>query len=60
MQFNSIPASNIAAVYPAVIGGGGNPLGLNTTLFVNEAVYPNYEYFSNTLVGQHYGLERCL
>ncbi|AID17972.1 tail sheath [Acinetobacter phage YMC11/12/R2315] len=57
MQFNSIPASNIAAVYPAVIGGGGNPLGLNTTLFVNEAVYPNYEYFSNTLVGQHYGLE---
>lgn len=56
MQFNSIPASNIAAVYPAVIGGGGNPLGLNTNLFVQDAVYPNYEYFSATLVGQHYGL----
>lgn len=57
MQFNSIPASNIAAVYPAVIGGGGNPLGMNTTLFVAGAVYPNYEYFSADLVGQHYGLE---
>lgn len=56
-MFNSIPASNVAAVYPAVIGGGGNPLGLNTNLFVQDAVYPNYEYFSNTLVGQHYGLE---
>lgn len=56
-MFNSIPASNIAAIYPAVIGGGGNPLGLNTTLFVSGAVYPNYEYFSADLVGQHYGLE---
>lgn len=56
MQFNSIPASNIAAIYPAVIGGGGNPLGLNTNLFVQDAVYPNYEYFSADLVGQHYGL----
>ena len=55
-MFNSIPASNIAAIYPAVIGGGGNPLGLNTTLFASNAVYPNYEYFSNVLVGQHYGL----
>lgn len=60
MQFNSIPASNIAAVYPAVIGGGGNPLGLNTNLFVQDAIYPNYEYFSNTLVGQHYGLESAI
>lgn len=56
MQFNSIPASNIAAVYPAVIGGGGNPLGLNTTLLAANAVFPNYEYFSPNLVGQHYGL----
>lgn len=56
MQFNSIPAKNIAAVYPAVIGGGGNPLGLNTVLLASEAVFPNYEYSSATLVGQHYGL----
>ena len=56
MLFKSIPASNIAAIYPAVIGGGGNPLGLNTTLLVQEAVYQNYEYFSADLVGQHYGL----
>lgn len=55
-MFKSIPASNIAAIYPAVIGGGGNPLGLNTTLFVQEAIYSNYEYFSAELVGQHYGL----
>lgn len=55
-MFKSIPASNIVAIYPAVIGGGGNPLGLNTNLFLNEAVYPNYEYFSADLVGQHYGL----
>ena len=55
-MFKSIPASNIVAIYPAVIGGGGNPLGLNTNLFINEAVYPNYEYFSADLVGQHYGL----
>lgn len=55
-MFDSIPASNIAAVYPAVIGGGGNPLGLNTTLFVSDAVYPNYEYTTASLVGQHYGL----
>ena len=55
-MFDSIPASNIAAVYPAVIGGGGNPLGLNTTLFVSDAVYPNYEYKTASLVGQHYGL----
>lgn len=54
-MFNSIPASNIAAVYPAVIGGGGNPLGLNTNLFVNDAVYQNFEYFNPDLVGQHYG-----
>lgn len=56
MLFKSIPASNIAAIYPAVIGGGGNPLGLNTNLLVQEAVYQNYEYFSADLVGQHYGL----
>ena len=55
-MFDSIPASNIAAVYPAVIGGGGNPLGLNTTLFVENAVYPNFEYTTPALVGQHYGL----
>ena len=55
-MFKSIPASNLVAIYPAVIGGGGNPLGLNTNLFVNEAVYQNYEYSSATLVGQHYGL----
>lgn len=55
-MFDSIPASNIAAVYPAVIGGGGNPLGLNTTLFVSDAVYPNFEYTTPNLVGQHYGL----
>lgn len=57
MQFNSIPASNVAAIYPAAIGGGGNPLGLNTTLFVQEALFSNYEYFSADLVGQHYGLD---
>lgn len=57
MQFKSIPASNIAAIYPAVIGGGGNPLGLNTTLINAHSVYPNYQYFSDELVGQHYGLE---
>lgn len=56
MQFKSITASNIAAVYPAVIGGGGNPLGLNTTLLVADATLPNYEYISADLVGQHYGL----
>lgn len=56
MQFNSIPASNIAAIYPAVIGGGGNPLGLNTTLLVASAIYPNYEYSNADTVGQHYGL----
>jgi len=55
-MFDSIPADNIAAVYPAVIGGGGNPLGLNTTLFVSGAVYPNFEYTTASLVGQHYGL----
>ena len=55
-MFKSIPASNLAAVYPAVIGGGGNPLGLNTNLFVQDAIYTNYEYFSPELVGQHYGL----
>lgn len=60
MQFNSIPASNIAAIYPAVIGGGGNPLGLNTNIFVQDAVYANYEYFSADLVGQHYGLGSAL
>jgi len=54
-MFKTIPASNIAAVYPAVIGGGGNPLGLNTNLFVQDAVYQNYQYFSEELVGTHYG-----
>lgn len=56
-MFKSIPASNIAAIYPAVIGGGGNPLGLNTTLINAHAVYPSYQYYSADLVGQHYGLE---
>lgn len=60
MLFKSIPASNIAAVYPAVIGGGGNPLGLNTNLFVQEALFSNYEYFSAELVGQHYGLNGAI
>lgn len=56
-MFNSIPASNIAAIYPATIGGGGNPLGLNATLLAKDSVYPSYEYFSENLVGQHYGLD---
>lgn len=55
----SIPASNLVAIYPAVIGGG-NPLGLNTNLFVQDAVYQNYEYFSADLVGQHYGLNSAI
>lgn len=59
-MFNSIPASNIAAVYPAVIGGGGNPLGLNTNLFTNDATFQNFEYFSADLVGQHYGLDTSI
>ncbi|WP_347220292.1 DUF3383 domain-containing protein [Chryseobacterium sp.] len=56
----SIPASNLVAIYPAAIGGGGNPLGLNTNLFVQDAVYQNYEYFSADLVGQHYGLNSAI
>ena len=48
-MFNSIPASNIAAIYPATIGGGGNPLGLNATLLAKDSVYPSYEYFFGKL-----------
>lgn len=56
-MFKSIPASNIVAVYPAVLGAGGNPLGLNANILHDNAVYPNYEYFSAVQVGEHYGLE---
>jgi len=56
-MFKSIPARTIAAVYPAVLGAGGNPLGLNTNILDGNAVYPNYEYSSAALVGSHYGLE---
>lgn len=55
-MFKSIPASNLVAVYPAVLGAGGNPLGLNTNILNDAAVYPNYEYFNADTVGEHYGL----
>ena len=55
-MFKSIPASHIAAVYPAVLSAGGNPLGLNTNILDERAVYPNYEYTSAVRVGEHYGL----
>lgn len=55
-MFKSIPASHIAAVYPAVLSAGGNPLGLNTNILDENAIYPNYEYTSAVLVGEHFGL----
>lgn len=55
-MFKSIPASHIAAVYPAVISAGGNPLGLNANVLADDAIYPNFEYTSAVLVGEHYGL----
>lgn len=55
-MFKSIPASNIVAVYPSVLGSGGNPLGLNTNLLSDSAAYPNFEYVSAQQVGEHYGL----
>lgn len=55
-MFKSIPASHIAAVYPAVLGAGGNPLGLNTNILDDGAIYPNYEYTAAETVGAHYGL----
>lgn len=55
-MFKSIPASNIAAVYPDVLGAGGNPLGLNTNVASDTAIYPAYEYFNATTVGAHFGL----
>jgi hypothetical protein len=55
-MFKSIPASNIAAVYPDVLGAGGNPLGLNTNVASDIAIYPSYEYTTASLVGQHFGL----
>lgn len=55
-MFKSIPASHIAAVYPAVLGAGGNPLGLNTNILADGAIYPNYEYTAAETVGAHYGL----
>ena len=57
MLFKSIPASNIAAVYPAVLTAGGNPLGLNTNLISISAVYPSYEYFSADAVGEVHGYD---
>ena len=56
MAFKSIPASTLAAIYPAVLGAGGNPLGLNANVLDDNAVFPSYEYTSNVLVGQHFGL----
>ena len=55
-MFKSIPASHIAAVHPAVLGAGGNPLGLNTNILDDRAIYPNYEYTAAETVGAHYGL----
>lgn len=55
-MFKSIPASNIAAVYPDVLGAGGNPLGLNTNVVSDDATYPSYEYFNADTVGDHFGL----
>lgn len=55
-MFKSIPASHIAAVYPAVLGAGGNPLGLNTNILDDRAIYPNYGYTAAKTVGEHYGL----
>lgn len=55
-MFKSIPASNLVEIFPDVLGAGGNPLGLNTNVLDDSAVYPNYEYASETLVGEHYGL----
>lgn len=55
-MFKSIPATHIAAVYPAVLGAGGNPLGLNTNILDDGAIYPNYEYTTAETVGAHYGL----
>lgn len=57
MLFKSIPASNIAAVYPAVLTAGGNPLGLNTNLISNTALYPAFEYFSADAVGETHGYD---
>lgn len=54
-MFKSIPASNIAAVYPAVLSAGGNPLGLNTNLLSPNALYSSYEYFSAESVTAIYG-----
>ena len=56
-MFKSIPASNIAAVYPAVLSAGGNPLGLNTNLVSSDALYPSYEYFSADSVGESLGYD---
>ena len=54
-MFKSIPASHIASVFPAVLSAGGNPLGLNTNVLDDNAIYPNFEYTSATLVGDHFG-----
>ena len=56
-MFKSIPASNIAAVYPAVLSGGGNPLGLNTNLVTAKALYPSYEFTSAEAVGAQLGTD---
>ena len=55
-MFKSIPASNIAAVYPDGLGAGGNPPGLNTNVASDTALYPVYEYFNDTTVGKNFGI----
>lgn len=54
-MFKSIPASNIAAIYPAVLGAGGNPLGLNANLLSPTALYASNEYFSADSVSSAFG-----
>ena len=37
---NSIPASNLANIQPAVVGTGGSPLSLNTVVLTNNTSIP--------------------